>query len=327
MLVGFSLVKNEADIIEPFVRHNLQYLDFLVIGDNASSDNTRAILLALQAEGLRLAVFDDPIFAYAQSQKMTRIARYLHRTLRPDFLFPLDADEFISANTRSDVLSALASIPEGGVGFIPWVSHVISPSDTAAGEIDPPRTLSFRRRSEEPQYFKINIRVTGMEVLGFSIDQGSHSVTAAPGESVDSVLSQNLSLGHFPVRSSAQLATKAILGWMAYLRLNPNADRSSAGYQWKENFVHFLEQEGISQNELPERSMLYAQHRKRDRIDWDFDIIPSSCVWRYSRRYAGLSRRSPLVEVARAWASTFKPQQENSLTLEEATLKFLRFVK
>ncbi len=305
MLVGFSLVKNEADIIEPFVRHNLQYLDFLVIGDNGSSDNTRSILLALQAEGLPIAVFDDPIFAYSQSQKMTRIARRLHLSLRPDFLFPLDADEFLAAGSREEMLRALSDIPERGIGLVPWVSHVISPEDASAGSIDPPRSIRFKRRFEHPQYFKVVIRGDWDGELGFIIDQGSHDVSALPGCTVERRILRDVKLAHFPVRTSDQLATKAILGWMAYLELNPDAHSFGAGYQWRDNFDRLLER-GTLLSELPERSMLYAQLRSRDSINWDIDIAPTHCVWEYLRKYPALATRNPLVEVARAWERTLR---------------------
>ena len=46
-LVGLAVVKNEADIIEAMIRHNLQFLDALVVVDNASADQTAQIVGAL----------------------------------------------------------------------------------------------------------------------------------------------------------------------------------------------------------------------------------------------------------------------------------------
>jgi hypothetical protein len=40
-VVGITMVKNEADIIEAFVRHNLRFLDALVVVEHASADGTR----------------------------------------------------------------------------------------------------------------------------------------------------------------------------------------------------------------------------------------------------------------------------------------------
>ena len=49
-LVGLSMVRNESDVIETFIRHNLTLLDELHIDDHKSSDNTREILTHLKQE-------------------------------------------------------------------------------------------------------------------------------------------------------------------------------------------------------------------------------------------------------------------------------------
>lgn len=46
--VGLSMVRNESDVIETFIRHNLTLLDELHIVDHNSSDNTREILIHLK---------------------------------------------------------------------------------------------------------------------------------------------------------------------------------------------------------------------------------------------------------------------------------------
>ena len=51
-LVGLSMVRNESDIIETFIRHNLTLLNELHVVDHNSSDNTREILTLLKQEGL-----------------------------------------------------------------------------------------------------------------------------------------------------------------------------------------------------------------------------------------------------------------------------------
>ncbi|MCI6101295.1 MAG: glycosyltransferase family 2 protein [Selenomonas sp.] len=57
-IVAISMVKNEMDIIESFVRHTLGFADLLIIADHKSTDRTREILEALRTEGLPLLVGD-----------------------------------------------------------------------------------------------------------------------------------------------------------------------------------------------------------------------------------------------------------------------------
>lgn len=47
--VGVSMVKNEEDIIEAFVRYNLRFLDHILVVDNGSSDSTLLILKKMRA--------------------------------------------------------------------------------------------------------------------------------------------------------------------------------------------------------------------------------------------------------------------------------------
>jgi len=53
-LVGVVMAKNEADVIEAFVRHNLRFLDRLLIIDHQSSDATANIVMALRTRRRRI---------------------------------------------------------------------------------------------------------------------------------------------------------------------------------------------------------------------------------------------------------------------------------
>ena len=75
-LFGAAMLRNEADVVESFVRHNLSLLDGLLVVDHGSSDGTSEILDALVAEGLPLEVERDPSVGYLQSEIMTRTVRH-----------------------------------------------------------------------------------------------------------------------------------------------------------------------------------------------------------------------------------------------------------
>lgn len=51
-LYGAAMVRNEADIVEAFVRHSLTVLDGLLVVDHGSIDGTWKILDARVREGL-----------------------------------------------------------------------------------------------------------------------------------------------------------------------------------------------------------------------------------------------------------------------------------
>jgi len=81
------MVKNEQDIIEPFIRHNARFLDCMVIIDNASVDDTRQIVVNCARETGKVIVSDSSTFAYTQAEQMTkplsdRILRGFYSTAR-----------------------------------------------------------------------------------------------------------------------------------------------------------------------------------------------------------------------------------------------------
>ena len=55
-IVLVTMVKNEADIIESFVRHSLTFADEIIIANHMSTDRTGEILASLLSEGLPLTI-------------------------------------------------------------------------------------------------------------------------------------------------------------------------------------------------------------------------------------------------------------------------------
>ena len=66
-IIGITRVKNEADFIEYFARHNLKILDKICIADDLSSDNTIEIINLLKQEGMAIEL----------SMSTTRMQDYL----------------------------------------------------------------------------------------------------------------------------------------------------------------------------------------------------------------------------------------------------------
>ncbi len=70
-ICGVMLVRNEEDVLEASVRHNLGVLDSLTVVDHASTDASPAILASLAAEGLPLEVLRDDSPGFRQSDVTT----------------------------------------------------------------------------------------------------------------------------------------------------------------------------------------------------------------------------------------------------------------
>ena len=92
------MVKNEIDIIESFIRYNLNIVDGMIILDNGSTDSTLNIIKNLKDEGLPVFYIEDEDRKYEQDKKMTQLLNKAVDEFDADIIIPLDVDEFITSN-------------------------------------------------------------------------------------------------------------------------------------------------------------------------------------------------------------------------------------
>jgi len=109
---GAVRVRNEEDILEASIRHNLAFLDRLAVVDHASDDATSAILEALVHEGLPLAVErDDALEAPPATDAGARLDRLLDQGA--DLAIALGADDFLRMGSRDAVERIAGAAPAG----------------------------------------------------------------------------------------------------------------------------------------------------------------------------------------------------------------------
>lgn len=260
-LWAVAMVRNEADIIEAFVRHNLAFVDGLVVLDHRSVDATHDILLRLKAEGLPLVLAQSGESAFFQGGEITRIASETFRRTGADFVFALDADEFIRAGSRMAVEDELARLPEGTHGRHRWYSYVPAAFDRPFG----PHCLQLRLREERVARYKLVIRRGFVETGHYMVTEGNHWIadlrTGRPG-SHEHIMPERVGLAHCPVRSREQLETKVRLGYEALLETGGLND--AMAYHWR-NLYEDLRQ-GISLSDS--RLLVIAANYTVPRAEW-----------------------------------------------------------
>ena len=213
-----SMVRNEADVIESFVRHNLQVADALYIIDHASTDGTGEILQQLAAEGLPLVVQRYDGIAQLQAELLTALMAQAFAD-GAALVLPLDADEFIwpaAGGSLQPVRTALQALDTAQVYSWSWVRCRLTQPEQAQDRLLPARPA--QRAAVPEQLGKVIIGRKAWEETHCQLAQGNHHAVimgeSGPARLVP-VSITGVFLAHFPWRSQQQAAAKAALGWLA----------------------------------------------------------------------------------------------------------------
>jgi hypothetical protein len=232
-LWAVAMVRNEGDIIDAFVRHHLALLDGLAILDHNSTDGTYERIGELQAEGL-------PVFrtrtlepAFFKASHVSALVRECFARTSADFVFALDADEFIRVASREALEAALASVPPHSHALHLWRSYVPTSFVDGFG----PHCLRLRLREETIPRWKVIIRPSFAAREHDMVSEGNHWVidmrtrTRTAHHLLDPDV---LCLAHCPVRTAAQLAAKARLGYQARLHAGNGKLDPKMSSHWRE---------------------------------------------------------------------------------------------
>jgi len=284
-LFGASMVRNEADVVEAFVRHNLTVLDGLSIVDNGSLDGTSEILAKLQSEGLPLRVSSDPEPAYRQAETMTRLAREALARDGADFVFALDADEFLKLQARPELERALSEVPAGKHAVMDWLTYVPDDFESDPGSFGP-GCLWWRLKTERHGLFKVIVGRSLLEHPDDAVAMGNHCVhnPSEAGVRPHAHLRRDaVALAHCPVRSRTQLEAKIIVGYLAHLATAPQEQRRAR--HWRELYAELRAGGTLSQERLREIACNYGLPTKMWQpaaaIELFEDPVALSCEQRY----------------------------------------------
>jgi len=281
-VVGVMVVKNESDIIEASVRHNIKFMDGLIVVDNDSSDETADIISKLAAEGLHVLLRTCAEFRHRQSAIVsTALAEVL---TYPDIThtFLLDADEFIVAEPHA-LRAQLTAHPHVNHA-IQWRTYVPTPEDQWE-EPDPLRRITHRR-AEETAAYRSKV-VVARPYFAAPILEGNHGVWVDGREEWGRPL-PGVFLAHFPLRSPDQLVTKALLGGWS-LALKPERFPGE-GVHWSMMHDRIRRDLTVTREELRDMAASYSpvSGRQSPLVRDTFRTFPD-----YSLRYTE-HKRDPL---------------------------------
>lgn len=127
-IISITMVNNESEIIESFIRYNYNFLDEMVIIDNGCTDNTIKIVNKLISEGFNITVYDESLSAYDQFRIDNKYLNLIIDEKNPDIVIPLDADEFIASDNQNP-RKILESLDLNKVYYVNWRWYVLTDKD------------------------------------------------------------------------------------------------------------------------------------------------------------------------------------------------------
>lgn len=246
-IMAVSLVKNEADIIESFVRHTLGFVDRLFIADHSSTDGTYEILQQLCAEGLPITLTRIYNLEYRQSEYTNAQAKQAVAA-GAELILPLDADEFLVSTTDTPVREVLDGLDSTCIYYYPLVR-----CDLATPECDADRFILARAARMEVASEYASKTIVGVQAYSgepqLEIAQGNHHcLYVGTAERVEQTAVPGLMLLHYAFRSNGQRISKIAVGWlMNVARYGKNTMKA---VHWGWGFDRLLAGEGALDDRL-----------------------------------------------------------------------------
>ena len=291
-----SMVRNEADIVEAFVRHNCTVLDGMAIIDHGSIDGTLAILTALARERLPIILVKSATPGYLQEQITTAAARDVFRQTGADFVLPLDADEFLKVRSRDEFDRALGAVPAAMNGLMHWLTYVPDFATADRGMIALLR--SAKRVAKERQVFqKALMSRYLLDRPEAMLSNGNHYVARVlRGKPEDAepharIRAEFAALAHVPIRSAAQLVTK-----VAVKKLG----RIAAQFDWRPDAASQIAYEAVLANRTVDDALLLenAINWSVPKRDWiaaaDAELVDDPFLAPITLRYTPPAAADPM---------------------------------
>jgi len=305
-LHGIAMVRNEADVVEVFVRHNLTVLDRLTIVDHGSSDGTPSILAALLEEGLPLEVIAEASEAFSQSDVVTREVRRILSATPADFVFLLDADEFLKVPSRARLEAALDSIPAGMYAIQAWHTYV----PDFSRPLDPFEVIASARKVMPAGIGHKAIVTRAFLESAMYVADGNHHLRRGRGNLGDfdvepfRLRPEESRLAHVPVRSAAQFSAKVLVRWLA--RLIAPERHQLLGRQWLKAYDDLFGDEVVTPDMLaratlpPEKltqlALTYGL-TKAERVAGSFRLVEEPFLADVRIAHPDLAKADPLALV------------------------------
>lgn len=267
-LVAITVLRDEIDIVEPFIRHTATMVDHHLIIDHCSHDGTGELVNSLRAEGINLTLFrnDDP--AYNQPAATNKLMRLAFEEHAADWVLPLDGDEFIQSPAGDLTLRDALTNPPNNRGSLiyPFRTYHPHPSDDPT-ELNAARRIVNHYKTETGEHHKIIVHRSVAKHADAYIRPGNHHLNI--GEKyIEPAVLEGFELAHFPVRSLGQYIRKISMGELGKdafgkKRKGLGTQKTAPFEQLKQNPEFFFNTALIPDRELVARPAEYTGGKLR----------------------------------------------------------------
>ncbi len=251
----FSMVRDEIDIVDSWLRHCLELFDEVLIIDHASIDGTREFLIDQASSSARIKLFLYDELGYNQAKVINYVLRNEVSFAADDWAFFLDVDEFLPFVRRDDFTFFVerAEAPSISLG---WV-NVFPVEIPENGLVE---ASKFRQRCRIGPTRKVAFRPANATVAGCGVDQGAHRLVR-DGRTVGSfAFGGKIYILHVPIRSAGQIQKKLANGVSAYKNLG-SARQKNHGWHWFRMWERFVV-EGCQVSTLAREAFFYNERER-----------------------------------------------------------------
>ncbi len=270
-IISITTVKNEADIIESFVRYHLNIVDEMIILNNGSTDDTNFILDQLVKEKLPIIVIEDKDKYFKPVQKMNSLLKKAILEYGADIVCPIDVDEFITSDTGNP-RKIIEKLGPNSYFKLKWRTYVPTEEDNVDERFIPLRMRYIR--DENLEEYKVIIHKNLFIEYDASLIIGSHDITYDKkkyGDKIRCDICEDLDMAHFPLRSKEQTLSKVLVSYpnlLCRIEVNPNLGFHKSHYA---PMFFKIKQEGtVSDEEVMEFAKRYSL--KGNEVDEDIEI-------------------------------------------------------
>ena len=209
-IVSFTMVNNESEIIESFIRYNYNFLDEMYIIDNGCTDNTIKILHNLINDGYKIVIYDESLEAYDQFRLDNKYLNKIIKESDPDLIIPLDADEFIISDHK-DPRKEMEKLSLDKIYYVNWQWYVMTEKDDVKETFIPRRLKYCLKRtvwnySDGTPVTKVILPARYFKEKKLTMSMGHHTVYGDKSIAIEEI--NNIKLAHYRAISEEQLVYK-----------------------------------------------------------------------------------------------------------------------